>query len=65
MKDMTLEEAWSEVKMSIAFFRVFGCVSYVHIPDEKKTKLNNKIVSCVLLGLREESKAYKLYNPAT
>jgi hypothetical protein len=65
MKDMTLEEAWSEVKPSIVFFRVFGCVSYVHIPDEKKTKLNNKIVSCVLLRLREELKAYKLYNPAT
>jgi hypothetical protein len=63
MKDRTPEEAWSGVKPSVEYFRVFGCVSHVHIPDSKKTKLDNKSISCVLLGVSEESKAYKMYDP--
>jgi hypothetical protein len=63
MKDRTPEEAWSGVKPSVEYFRVFGCVSHVHIPDSKKTKLDNKSISCVLLGVSEESKAYRMYDP--
>jgi hypothetical protein len=42
---------------------VFGCLSYAHVPDNKRTKLDNKSVKCVLLGISEESKAYRLYDP--
>jgi len=42
---------------------VFGCLSYTHVPDNKRTKLDNKSVKCVLLGISEESKAYRLYDP--
>jgi len=35
---------------------------YVHVPDNKRRKLDGKSIRCVLLGLGEESKAYKLYN---
>jgi len=42
---------------------VFGCLSYAHVPDNKRTKLDNKSVKCVLLGINEESKAYSLYDP--
>lgn len=30
--------------------------------DIKRTKLDDKSLSCVLLGVREDSKAYKLYD---
>jgi len=63
VKDVTPEEAWSKVKPSVDHFRVFGCVAHVHIPDAKRTKLENKSFSCVLLGVSEESKAYRLYDP--
>ena len=42
---------------------MFGCLSYTHVPDNKRTKLDNKSVKCVLLGINEESKAYSLYDP--
>ena len=33
VKDLTPEEAWSGVKPSVQHFRIFGCISYVHVPD--------------------------------
>ena len=54
---MTPEEAWSRSKPSVDHFRVFGCISHVHIPDNKRTNLDDKSVRCVLLRVSEESKA--------
>lgn len=42
---------------------MFGCVAHVHIPDAWRRKLENKSFSCVLLGVSDESKGYKLYDP--
>ena len=44
---------------------MFGCISHVHIPDSKRTKLDDKSVRCVLLGVSEDSKAYRLYDPVS
>ncbi|GAU38467.1 hypothetical protein TSUD_151900 [Trifolium subterraneum] len=63
VKNITPEEAWSGIKPSVHHFRVFGCLAYAHIPDNQRKKLNNKNIKCVLLGLSDESKAYKLYDP--
>lgn len=60
---MTPEEAWSGVKPSIEHFRIFGCISHVHVPYAKRTKLDDKSFTCVLLGVSENSKAYRLYDP--
>jgi transposase InsO family protein len=63
VKNMTPEEAWSGVRPSVHFFRVFWCICHVHIHDNQRKKLDNKSKKCVLLGVSEESKAYKLYDP--
>jgi len=63
IRNKTPEESWSGTKPSVTHFRVFGCLSYAHVPDNKHTKLDNKSVKCVLLGISEESKAYRLYDP--
>ena len=63
VKNITLKEAWSGIKPSVEHFRVFGCLEHVHVPDAKRTKLEDKSIACVLLGVSEESKAYRLYNP--
>ena len=51
VKDVTPEEAWSGVKPSVDYFRVFECVGYVHIPVAKRKKLEDKSVSCVSFGI--------------
>ncbi|WJZ92508.1 hypothetical protein VitviT2T_011498 [Vitis vinifera] len=62
VKGVTPEEAWSGVKPNVDYFRVFGCIGHVHVPDNKRKKLDDKSFQCVLLGVSEESKAYRLYD---
>jgi hypothetical protein len=63
IKNITPKEAWSGVKPFVHPFRVFGCLTFAHVPDSQRTKLDNKSIRCVHLGVSEESKAYKLYDP--
>lgn len=65
VKNMTPEEAWSGRKPAVDHFRIFGCIAYAHIPDEKRRKLDNKGEKFIFLGVSDKSKAYKLYNPST
>ena len=51
------------MKPSVDHFKVFGCIAHVHIPEERRTKLDNINITCVLLGVGEESKGYKLFDP--
>jgi len=62
VKEVILEEAWSGNKPYVHYFRVFGCITHVHIPDKQRSKLDDKSEKCILLGVSEESKAYRLYN---
>ncbi|KAL5759339.1 hypothetical protein ACOSQ2_018177 [Xanthoceras sorbifolium] len=49
----------------VDYFWVFGCIAYAHIADEKRKKLDDKGEKCIFLGVSDQSKAYKLYNPIT
>ena len=63
--DVTPEERWSNHKPSVAHIRTFGCIAFALVSYEKRTKLDEKSVKCVLMGVSKESKAYRLYNPDT
>ena len=63
LRDMTPEEAWSGSKPSVEHFRVFGSIGFVHIPDVKRTKLDDNSVKCVMIGYNSESKAFKMFDP--
>lgn len=65
VKNMTPEEAWNGHKPSIEHFKFFGCIAYAHVPDQKRRKLDDKGEKCTFLGVSNQSKAYKLYNPST
>lgn len=53
MKEMTPEEAWCGVKPLVEHLRAFGCIAHAHVPDARRTKLEDKSHSCVLLGVSE------------
>jgi len=63
VKNKTPAEMWNGHKPSVDYFRVFGCISHVHVPDSKRVKLDARSVKCILLGVSDESKAYKLFDP--
>ena len=63
VKNVTPEKAWSGVKPSVDHFWVFGCITHVHVPEERRIKLDNRSITCVLLGVSEKSKGYMLFDP--
>ncbi|GKV23723.1 hypothetical protein SLEP1_g33425 [Rubroshorea leprosula] len=63
--DLTPEEAWSGRRPAVDYFRIFGCIAYAHVPDKKRSKLDDKGEKCIFLGVSNQSKAYRLYNPLT
>jgi hypothetical protein len=65
VKNITPQEAWSKVRPSINHFRIFKCIAYAHVPNVKRTKLDDKSMKCVFIGVSEECKAYMLYNLIT
>ena len=58
--NMTPEEAWSGKKPHVSHLRVFGCVAFAKVPDEKRSKLDAKAIKCLMLGYCEGTKAYRL-----
>ena len=61
--EKTPQEVWSGRKPSISHMRVFGTISHVHIPNERRTKLDDKSERFIFIGYGSSSKGYKLYNP--
>ncbi|MCO5609434.1 hypothetical protein L7F22_063660 [Adiantum nelumboides] len=53
---LTPEEAYSGIKPNVSTLKVFGCVAYMHIPDEKRRKLDVKSERCVFTGYDMYSK---------
>jgi len=45
--------------------RIFGSVCYIHIPDIKRTKLEERADQGIFLGYSEVAKAYRIYNLKT
>jgi len=58
VKDKTPEEMWSGIKPRVDYFKVFGSLAHGHVPDTRRSKLDDKSMQCVLLGVSDESKAY-------
>jgi hypothetical protein len=62
---MIPEEKYNGRKPNLSHLKVFGCIAYVHVPDELWTKLDSKAEKCVFIGYSLEQKGYKCYNPIT
>jgi hypothetical protein len=62
--DRTPKEAFSGKKPEVGHFRIFGCLTYSHVPSEKRTKLEPMEEKGVFLGHSETSKAFHIYIPS-
>jgi hypothetical protein len=47
---MTPEEKFTCKKQDVSHFKVFGCIAYVHVHDEKRSKLDPKADKCIFIG---------------
>lgn len=57
--DVSPYELWKNRKPNIDYFRVWGCLAFVRIPDPKRIKLASKAYECVFIGYADNSKASK------
>ena len=47
---VTPKENFIRKKLDLAHLKVCGCIAYVHIPDEKRTKLDPKPKNCIFIS---------------
>ena len=59
----TPEETFSREKPKVSHLRIFGCPVYVHVPREKRSKLEPSGKKGIFVGYSESSKAYRVYIP--
>ncbi|KAM1636747.1 hypothetical protein ACFX2K_014783 [Malus domestica] len=60
--DITHFEAFSDRKLGIAHFKIFGCLCYVHISSELRQKLDAKSVKGIFVGYATCEKGYRVYD---
>lgn len=51
--DKTPYEAWASKRNPLAYFKVFGFDSFLHMPKEKTQKLDNKSKTCIFVGYKD------------
>ena len=59
MEGKTPEEAWSGRMRHPFHMRMFICVTYAKVLDQRQSKLDAKAVKCLFLGYCEGTKAYR------
>ena len=57
------EEMFSVKKTQVSHLKIFGCPVFVHIPKEKRTKLDPSGKKGIFVGYCEVSKAFRIYIP--
>ena len=57
------EEVWIGSPIYYSGFKVFGCPTYVHIPNEERSKLDAKSRQFIFLGYQKVVKGFKLWDP--
>ncbi|KAA3486344.1 pleiotropic drug resistance protein 3-like [Gossypium australe] len=55
--------AWTQA--SVSYLKVFGCVCYILIPAERRTKLEERSVPGIFVGYSSTKKGYRICDPST
>jgi hypothetical protein len=63
LKEKTPKEVFSGIKLEVGHLRIFGYPVYIHVPKEKRTKMEPSGKKGVFVGYSENSKAYRIYVP--
>jgi len=56
-------ELWNSGQIpDVSHLRIFGCKGYMHVPSDKRCKLDAKAVKVTLVGYEPGSKGYRLWD---
>lgn len=59
------QRLWTGKDVSFEHLRVFGCKKFVHVPRDKRSKLDSKAKQCIFLGYGHEEFGYRFWDPVT
>jgi hypothetical protein len=59
----TPEEMFTGKKPEVSHLKIFGCPVFIHIPKEKRNKLEPLGKKGIIVGYCEVSKAFRIYIP--
>jgi hypothetical protein len=62
---MTPEEKFTGKKPNVSHLRMFDYIAYMHVLNEKRSKLDPKAKKCIFIGYSLEQKGYRCFNPST
>lgn len=65
IKILTPIEAWRGMKPTTEHLKIFGCICYLHIPEQKRHKLEEKSAKGIFLGYGSLFKGYRAFNLKT
>ena len=57
------DRVWTGKDVSYSHLRVFECKAFVHIPKDKRFKLDVKTRQCVFIGYGQDEFGYRFYDP--
>ena len=57
---VSLYEVWRGKKPNLSYIRVWGCITYYRVPNNKRNKLGPRALPNVFVGYAENSKTYRL-----
>ena len=63
LKNKTPKEVFFGKKPKVSHLRIVDCPVYIHIPKEKRMKLDPSSKKVIFAGYSESSKAYRIYFP--
>ncbi|CAA7062304.1 unnamed protein product [Microthlaspi erraticum] len=58
--DITPIEKWSDQKPTVDHLKIFGSLCFVHVPKEKRSKLDEKARRGIFIGYSSQTKGYRV-----
>ena len=58
-------QMWHHEKPDVSHLRIFGTISYIHIPKAERRKLESKSLKCYFVGYSPTQKAYRFWDPVS
>ncbi|GKD46821.1 retrovirus-related pol polyprotein from transposon TNT 1-94 [Tanacetum coccineum] len=65
LDNKTPQEAWNGMKPTVSHLRIIRSIAYVHVPSQRRSKLDDRSKKHVFVGYDKQSKGYKLYDRVT
>lgn len=53
----------TDIKPNVSYFRVFGCICYVFVPNHLRHKMDKKAIRCVFVGYDSQRKGWRCCDP--